>query len=708
MDDVEFEQLERRLRKSVTGTRPPAPEALVQFVETVPVRDRAKSRIAMTLRRPRVRRSVMAVAAAAAVVVALIGSAAIMAVRTSQTGQSNRDGWSWQRADGTIVFRPFGVARGFVATCRTSLQSESSLCTSPDGLHWTTPADPAIVSVEGGGQFEPLQMVEYGGVYLAGTMSDTAYARASADPTPCLSPSGCYSPGAVPQAVLWRSGNGIHWSRVDSAAFSGLSLTAVGTIPGGFIVVAASTPEETGWALTSPDGLNWSRSSQLPVQPGTSESEGEAGVFVGGTSSTNENGAWRTLDGKEWTRLDLPAGVDTLSSVSAVRSGGYVGMGVGVQSPSPGYSMLRSQDGSTWRVDPGDLKGTLIGLCVVGDRLVASVAPDPLTAETPLTSLRIWESLDWGQTWQLLLDPTGQQMSGMAFPMGDGLAIETPNASNAPELTWVGTLTGRAAPVPLTSASRPSPTPTAPNTAKPSASHSGPPAADVAYELAPMDSAVPPGGTADVAAAVLRSRLAAIGAGGYSVAVEQPGQIHVVVGTLPAGYSADQLLSRLASTGHLEFVLLPPDAYGTSQAGGTKPVPAQGDPIDPTLPAQFTGDQLDPGGISAAQDPQNLGYWLVDFAWAGAAGDQFAIWTGAHVNDYMAIVLDGSVLSVPYIFSEVTGGKGQISGNFSQADAQAVAAILKSGALPAPLRQVPVPTGTPASTDGATSQPLSS
>jgi hypothetical protein len=454
MDDLEFEQLERRLRKSVVGTSPPAPEALVQFVETVPVRYRANGRIAMTLRRPRARRSVMAVAAAAAVVVALMASAAIMVVRTSQIGQSNRDGWSWQRADGTMVLSALGVARGFVGSCPASLQGESALCTSPDGLHWTTPPDPAIVSVEGGGQFEPFHVVKFGGFYLAETFSDTVGASAIASavptPTPCLSPSGCSSPEAVSQVVLWRSGNGIRWSRVDSAAFSGLSLAGLGAIPGGFIVVAASTPGESGWALTSPDGLNWSRSSQLPVQPGSSGSEGEAGFFVSDTSSPN--GAWRTLEGKEWTRLDLPAGVYTLGSVSAVPSGGYVGIGVSVGSPSammPGYSMLRSQDGSTWRVDPGDLRGTLIGLCAVGNRLVASVAPDPLTAETALTSLRIWESLDWGHTWQPLLDPTGQQMSGTAFAMGDGLAIETPNASNVPEMTWVGTPPGMSPKVPV-------------------------------------------------------------------------------------------------------------------------------------------------------------------------------------------------------------------------------------------------------------------
>ena len=47
-------------------------------------------------------------------------------------------------------------------------------------------------------------------------------------------------------------------------------------------------------------------------------------------------------------------------------------------------------------------------------------------------------------------------------------------------------------------------------------------------------------------------------------------------------------------SGRVEFVLLPPETYGTPTAPGTKPVPSAGDAIDPALPAQFTSADIDP------------------------------------------------------------------------------------------------------------------
>ena len=67
---------------------------------------------------------------------------------------------------------------------------------------------------------------------------------------------------------------------------------------------------------------------------------------------------------------------------------------------------------------------------------------------------------------------------------------------------------------------------------------------------------------------------------------------------------------------------------------------------------------------------------------------RFADITRANVNHRFAIVLDDKVISAPVIREPITGGRGQISGNFTAASANDLAVLLRAGALPAPLTVV--------------------
>ncbi len=60
--------------------------------------------------------------------------------------------------------------------------------------------------------------------------------------------------------------------------------------------------------------------------------------------------------------------------------------------------------------------------------------------------------------------------------------------------------------------------------------------------------------------------------------------------------------------------------------------------------------------------------------------------TRENVNQAIAIVLDGLVYSAPSVNEEIKGGSSSISGDFSQADADDLANILKSGKMPARAR----------------------
>lgn len=94
----------------------------------------------------------------------------------------------------------------------------------------------------------------------------------------------------------------------------------------------------------------------------------------------------------------------------------------------------------------------------------------------------------------------------------------------------------------------------------------------------------------------------------------------------------------------------------------------------------FTGDQIDRSQVAAQLDNQS-GQWVVQFAFAGSARQQFASYTVSHIGEYLTIKVDDIVVESATIQSEIDGNC-QISG-MTESDAQQLAANLKLGALPA-------------------------
>jgi preprotein translocase subunit SecD len=84
---------------------------------------------------------------------------------------------------------------------------------------------------------------------------------------------------------------------------------------------------------------------------------------------------------------------------------------------------------------------------------------------------------------------------------------------------------------------------------------------------------------------------------------------------------------------------------------------------------------------TSSQDPNGVGY-VVNLNFNSGAAKTWATYTAAHVNDAVAFVLDTQVVSAPTIQGAISGGQTQISGNFTQPQAQNLAQILKYGSLP--------------------------
>jgi hypothetical protein len=81
---------------------------------------------------------------------------------------------------------------------------------------------------------------------------------------------------------------------------------------------------------------------------------------------------------------------------------------------------------------------------------------------------------------------------------------------------------------------------------------------------------------------------------------------------------------------------------------------------------------------------------------AAQAGNQDDYWL-----DTIAVVLDGNVITAPLTAGPIPGGLAQITGNFARAQAQELAAELRSGALPADFRVSAVSTLAPSASSKA-------
>ncbi len=116
-------------------------------------------------------------------------------------------------------------------------------------------------------------------------------------------------------------------------------------------------------------------------------------------------------------------------------------------------------------------------------------------------------------------------------------------------------------------------------------------------------------------------------------------------------------------------------------------------------PAEVDGTDID--DAQAVLNTQTGAGWTVTMEFTSKGGDKFADITGKLATqpspqNQFAIVLDGEVVSDPYVSQALTGGNAEISGNFTQPEAQSLANMLSYGALPLTFEEDSVTTVTPA------------
>jgi preprotein translocase subunit SecD len=174
--------------------------------------------------------------------------------------------------------------------------------------------------------------------------------------------------------------------------------------------------------------------------------------------------------------------------------------------------------------------------------------------------------------------------------------------------------------------------------------------------------------------------------------IQRQGTDRILV-QVPGLQDPTRLKEILGKTAKMEFrmvdLTVPPD-----QASGGR-VPADSELLDsaenPGQKYVIKKQVLVSGGDLTDAQPgfdQRSGQPIVSFKFNTAGARKFAQATTEHVKEPFAIVLDNKVISAPVIQEPITGGQGQISGNFTVQQANDLAILLRAGALPAPLTVV--------------------
>jgi SecD/SecF fusion protein len=153
---------------------------------------------------------------------------------------------------------------------------------------------------------------------------------------------------------------------------------------------------------------------------------------------------------------------------------------------------------------------------------------------------------------------------------------------------------------------------------------------------------------------------------------------------LPGLQDPTRLRQLLGSTAKMTFHLLANTADGEPAPRGVTMLPdaksGQQYPVEDRI--ALDGEHLTDARASFDQRTHEP---LVTFRFDSIGARKFAEITSANVGRPFAIVLDGKVLSAPVIREPITGGSGQISGSFTVEETVTLSALLRAGALPAPL-----------------------
>lgn len=155
---------------------------------------------------------------------------------------------------------------------------------------------------------------------------------------------------------------------------------------------------------------------------------------------------------------------------------------------------------------------------------------------------------------------------------------------------------------------------------------------------------------------IMQARLTGQGYTEATVAQQGTDRIRVEI---PAVRDPSEVLDIIGTPGHLEF-------------------------IDPNGEVIMEGRNI----RSAQANMLNDGSYVVAFELDSEGTSLFASATSNFIGEIISIELDGEVISSPTVNSAITSGSGYIEGDMTREDAETLAMLIMSGALPLDLEQL--------------------
>ncbi|HUC88617.1 MAG TPA: protein translocase subunit SecD [Candidatus Paceibacterota bacterium] len=168
--------------------------------------------------------------------------------------------------------------------------------------------------------------------------------------------------------------------------------------------------------------------------------------------------------------------------------------------------------------------------------------------------------------------------------------------------------------------------------------------------------------------------------GGFS----NQGQQRLIV-DLPGVTDIAQAVEMIGQTPMLDFRTENPNKSKTQNVTVDKNGNAVLDVSSQYVMTSLTGRYLDHATL---EFNQTTGEPVVSLQFNSEGSALFEKITRENIGKPLAIFLDGQPISVPIVNEAITGGKAQISGNFTPEEAKLLVGRLNSGALPVPISLV--------------------
>jgi preprotein translocase subunit SecD len=200
---------------------------------------------------------------------------------------------------------------------------------------------------------------------------------------------------------------------------------------------------------------------------------------------------------------------------------------------------------------------------------------------------------------------------------------------------------------------------------------------------------------ADQSGEIIRRRFTALGLGVIVAGHPQPDRAGLLV-QMPRNVELQRLIGLATKPGELAFRMIdsamtPEQALAGGAPRGSEVLYGRADDGKQAylVERRVIVTEADLTDAQPVMD-QRINEPVVTFRLGTAGTRKFGQETANGVGRAMAIIIDNEVVSAPLIREPITGGSGQISGNFTVQAAHDLAVLLRSGELPARLKVVEV------------------